>query len=774
MSGPKKSNLPDPDYELTEVAREHVKLKEDAENQETLEKIIDIIKREFKTELAHRQSQIDLIQKRLNKAQKTLHLLKYVLINTYYNEQHLFVQSNEEPNGEDQFISNKSRLHPAVSNLTLGVNVTDYQMNSSESPRKKMKYINPSSQSLTIEPFSDDNNKKSVIENISIENTISHIKPPIISEDEYIRNRKKTKYRIVVGNISKWMPSDSAEDKSTHRWMVYVRGSKESPDISHFVEKVVFYLHPSYQPNDVVELRHPPFHLSRRGWGEFPLRVKLFFQYALNKPVDIIHNLKLDKTFTGQQTLGNETVVNLFLFKNEKTKPQDNEDFQIPIIKQEIDDTTTEFLNSNIDLKNVTHEEAKYLEHDYCSVGLSEQVKENLNFQFYDFHKEHSYARTKLSPEHNKNELENNEGQPSNNLMYGINDSTLKNTETIAEIGVGSIKLINEGGTTFAIKTVHNKPQESLLKKNINRNTSQLLDSSNSRLVAFHSQQEVTDSKSSIHGLGVTINYKKYHIDLPRGRFKNAYQALSYLFKRMPFITQLAADLDYKCTYPYAAQSLKEYCNWNIGRRLSSEWFQAKMILKMLRDANLKDYHLLTPKFLIMYGRSRGYTPMANYEILKNNSITFMSVLDNVANNLPIEDRAKLPTLMDSDVVVDIMNYTGDENKSDTNTCKIKLVDQKMDGACSFVKQVAFDAGIVLKPHELIPGVLFNGAERMLVQAILSLAEDVIRAARINAILKGNYEKEGVVTTEDVRKALRQSSRLKFLSKVVLNTEETC
>lgn len=37
--------------------------------------------------------------------------------------------------------------------------------------------------------------------------------------------------------------------------MVYVRGSRREPSIDHFVKKVWFFLHPSYKPNDLVEVR---------------------------------------------------------------------------------------------------------------------------------------------------------------------------------------------------------------------------------------------------------------------------------------------------------------------------------------------------------------------------------------------------------------------------------------------------------------------------------------------------------------------------------------
>lgn len=123
------------------------------------------------------------------------------------------------------------------------------------------------------------------------------------------------KKRIIVGNTSKYIPVDSREDndKSTHKWMMYVRGPPEDPPIDRFIKKVWFFLHPSYRPNDIVEVNKPPFHLTRRGWGEFPVRVQLHFVDPRNKRVDIIHELKLDRTYTGLQTLGSETVVDLEL-----------------------------------------------------------------------------------------------------------------------------------------------------------------------------------------------------------------------------------------------------------------------------------------------------------------------------------------------------------------------------------------------------------------------------------------------------------------------------
>lgn len=122
------------------------------------------------------------------------------------------------------------------------------------------------------------------------------------------------KKRVIVGNTSQYLDPAAHHvkgDGSTHKWMVYVRGPQAEPNISHFVKAVRFFLHPSYHPNDIVHVRSPPFHLTRLGWGEFPVRVQLEFCDKFNKSVDIIHNLVLDRTHTGQQTLGAETVVDL-------------------------------------------------------------------------------------------------------------------------------------------------------------------------------------------------------------------------------------------------------------------------------------------------------------------------------------------------------------------------------------------------------------------------------------------------------------------------------
>ena len=49
----------------------------------------------------------------------------------------------------------------------------------------------------------------------------------------------------------------------------------------------------------------PPYKLTRRGWGEFPLRIQFYFiNETHNTPVDVIHLLKLDTSHSGFETFG--------------------------------------------------------------------------------------------------------------------------------------------------------------------------------------------------------------------------------------------------------------------------------------------------------------------------------------------------------------------------------------------------------------------------------------------------------------------------------------
>ncbi|OUM60915.1 hypothetical protein PIROE2DRAFT_13206 [Piromyces sp. E2] len=151
--------------------------------------------------------------------------------------------------------------------------------------------------------------------------------------------------RIVIGNVSQYIPPEKREksmEKYMYKWMIYTRGVAPEPNISTFIKKVRYFLHPSYKPN-IIDVTYPPFHLTRYGWGEFPIRVQLFFEDIVNKPIDIIHILKLDTNKTGNQVLGNEKTYDIEIDRNTKFVEPKKE--KLPNIKRHNSVTLTRDMN---------------------------------------------------------------------------------------------------------------------------------------------------------------------------------------------------------------------------------------------------------------------------------------------------------------------------------------------------------------------------------------------------------------------------------------------
>ncbi|XP_021347557.1 YEATS domain-containing protein 2-like isoform X2 [Mizuhopecten yessoensis] len=311
----------DPDYQdVTEHQNKRQRVLEEDAKVATRLKIENIIKKEFAAEVQSREMEIDLIDQRLNQTRLIMDRLRACIVANYYGSAG---QTKPWQQGNRSEPEQVPPIHPAVKQQ-LG-----------KAPRGNF----PPTEAVDIksepgdEQFSAATDKvgSTLLSSFSLgKEEVEDVKEVAMETGEADSSshrsiRAKVKKRIIVGNVSKYIPVDRREenDQPTHKWMVYVRGPKDQPHIDHFVKKVWFLLHPSYRPNDLVEVSHPPFHLTRRGWGEFPVRVQLHFKDTRNKRLDIIHQLKLDRTYTGLQTLGAETVVDVELdpdFFQEKTK----------------------------------------------------------------------------------------------------------------------------------------------------------------------------------------------------------------------------------------------------------------------------------------------------------------------------------------------------------------------------------------------------------------------------------------------------------------------
>lgn len=125
------------------------------------------------------------------------------------------------------------------------------------------------------------------------------------------RGKNQLRHLIVVGNTSQFL-NERSSSKITHKWMCYIRTKTRVP-IERLVAKVRFYLDSSYKPNEVIDVSAPPFSITKRGYGEFSIQLLVFFRDDVQmKPFKTFHQLVLDRKMTGHQTLGNETISELW------------------------------------------------------------------------------------------------------------------------------------------------------------------------------------------------------------------------------------------------------------------------------------------------------------------------------------------------------------------------------------------------------------------------------------------------------------------------------
>ncbi|XP_063458697.1 YEATS domain-containing protein 2 isoform X4 [Pan paniscus] len=332
MSGIKRTiKETDPDYEDVSVALPNKRHKaiENSARDAAVQKIETIIKEQFALEMKNKEHEIEVIDQRLIEARRMMDKLRACIVANYYASAGL-LKVSEGSKTCDTMVFN----HPAIKKFLESPSRSSSPANQrAETPSANHSESDSLSQHNDFLSDKDNNSNMDIEERLSnnmeqkpSRNTGRDTSSVTGSHKTEQRNADLTdetsrlfvKKTIVVGNVSKYIPPDKREenDQSTHKWMVYVRGSRREPSINHFVKKVWFFLHPSYKPNDLVEVREPPFHLTRRGWGEFPVRVQVHFKDSQNKRIDIIHNLKLDRTYTGLQTLGAETVVDVELHRH--------------------------------------------------------------------------------------------------------------------------------------------------------------------------------------------------------------------------------------------------------------------------------------------------------------------------------------------------------------------------------------------------------------------------------------------------------------------------
>lgn len=218
------------------------------------DKLRTIIQEEFDNELQIRQKQLEEIEEKVYKAQKLLHVVRYVLISSYYKNKSL--ETEGSATDPTNILQGQNRIHPAIKKL-LGNNPNSLKLLTARTKRKatltkpeQSKDINCETKRIKLEVNSPSETKTAT--------AVSTIKLEANASSEPVTNRAKVQHRVVIGNIS-YFKKSLEQNNLTHKWMVYVKiykgTSGKSEVTNQTISKVVFYLHPSYKPHDVVDIR---------------------------------------------------------------------------------------------------------------------------------------------------------------------------------------------------------------------------------------------------------------------------------------------------------------------------------------------------------------------------------------------------------------------------------------------------------------------------------------------------------------------------------------
>lgn len=76
--------------------------------------------------------------------------------------------------------------------------------------------------------------------------------------------------------------------------------------------------------------------------------------------------------------------------------------------------------------------------------------------------------------------------------------------------------------------------------------------------------------------------------------------------------------------------------------------------------------------------------------------------------------------------------------ESEENSQLINIVDANLSLECAYVNKIASNR-IKLQLEQIVPGVLFNGAERMILESVKCLINNLTRNSRTHLVFKDSF-----------------------------------
>ncbi|XP_063544332.1 uncharacterized protein LOC134752593 [Cydia strobilella] len=803
----KNKEYHDPDYPEASVRVKEEVLSLTEEEKE--EKIRSIIQREFKNEIDVCENEVMLAYQRMATARRMLHRLRCMLVSRYYCDKKL--QLPEEPESSASLRSGQRRLHPSVRKL-LGKTTADmeeiFRPLATRNKRRDYtamlqarNYTIPADGSRSLRPEEPrEEPRQELAPDARPTKVPRHIEPRsenVLTLDEVTRNKMKHRYRIIIGNTSKYAPAASTMDRSTHKWLLYVRGPT-GHDASKLLRAVVVTLHHSYAPHHIVHIDKPPYHISRRGWGEFPARVELHFKLPeRNRPATVEHTIKLDRHYTGLQTLGAETLVDVWLYSTpdmlecEYKEEQEILPEPAPVPKQEpvepepeppAPDSWLDFFTENTKLdvdEMIIKPEKKQDNHIETHLDLDNHIDQHMDLEPNDikpniFDLENTIKmqndQVDLSPEKTienptetiPNEILNQPASPKKRIMKYLDPKTGKiyylemdrnldlskvqeivinskgnmKTAKLSPVKQNGVKKVKKGVSLLKPEVKNQINNKEKLKKNFThiQNDHCYLGVSWAKSITFSApDKEVLVKKESnlYDSLCACVS-----------RFTCVRVAVNYLLRKVPIVTELARDPDFKKCFPFAVDGDERFWKMDFAKRRNKEWSRAKLINTILTEHFRTTEPIWRTKQILIFSRLHGYQPVRkdsfSTDYWDSTEITTDPATISVFNpedfNKSLTDTVDVSDDEDVEVVGEVPSRVGVKKEEPSGLVVMPVEKEEDRLRFLFLERTCADIGVELRNEDVGNGYSYSAVHSVLLSALRSFAEELVRSAHAAAV----------------------------------------
>ncbi|KAJ0170372.1 hypothetical protein K1T71_014300 [Dendrolimus kikuchii] len=768
----------DPDYPEPPVV-----VKEEPQAESETQKLViikKIIRREFSNELEVREDEVMQIEQRLTSSRRLLHRLRYAIVSAYYNEHKLKMTNGQI---EDEIAAQRDPrsmaeiasllqdcqrpIHPSVKKLLGKQTVNIEEIFKSRAPRNKVRrdysamlqtrnYTIRADSTKTLRPESQEPPQPEEPCTSKPKKVPRHLEPKImnvVTLDEATRNKMKHRYRIVIGNTSKYAPAASNLDRSTHKWLLYIRGPPQAPDLRRIVTSVTVTLHHSYAPHHTV-------HLSTQEMLEYEYteKDKYIDNEQTQTDIDIPYGQIEPKQEPIDTNYENDNTDNWLDFFNKETSLNVDEMIIRPDkIKEEVQEMQEDDLNHA--------EDANYpeMENNIEDVTNNTEGIEN-KADVLEIRTKGEWISSDIP-----DEILTKPTSPKKRIMKYLDPTTGKvyYLEMDRNLDLSKVQeiVINNKSTKISplksngLKSYRKKKSVSLLKPDVRNLTKS--DSLKRCLAHIENDHCYTMNPSKVlpdnNRVASDKSENLYNcLCSVVCRLRSVRAAVNYLVKKIPLISDQVKDPEFLKNFPFVVESNEKFWKLDFAKRRNIEWSRAKLINKILSEHFLHSETIWRTKQILLYTRLHGFYPTRNETYLPTENEDWSSWQDkrkietNIKEYYPstsdVSTLSKFDTcdsdltdavnLTDSDVEIDVvLDEVGRVKRqvartSDSDSLTVLPVESEEDRLrFVFLERKCADIGVELRNEDVGHGYSYSAVHAVMMSAVKSFAEELIRSA---------------------------------------------